>query len=71
MTPHDWITLAGLIIGSGGLWRALARVERFLERVSSIERAVADLATSHRAMVKQQAKLVDRVNDHEAQIRRW
>jgi hypothetical protein len=78
MSAHDWITVAGLIIGSGGGWRLLGKLERFLvkvdrliTRVDKIEATTADLASSHRQVVKQQAKLVDRVNDHEAQLRRW
>jgi len=77
MTPHDWITLAGIIIGSGGGWRLLGKLERFLvkidrmiARVDQIEKTVADVARSHRQVAKEQARLVNRVNDHEARLLR-
>lgn len=75
MTPHDWITVAGLILGSGGGWRILGKLERFIEKVDRIERSmsdmgrtVTDLARSHRQVIKQQERLVNRVNDHEARL---
>lgn len=75
MTPHDWITLVGILIGSGGGWRLLGKIERFLQkvdriagRVERVENAIADVARSHRQVVKEQARLVNRVNDHEAKL---
>ncbi len=68
MSAQEWIDVAGILMGGGGVGALVRKLERIVGTFREMTGQLRQLTEAHRALVRSHRRLVDKVNDHEARL---